>query len=93
MVKRMILWAVLSIGLAGACLAQTSGTSDREGGMGMKATHPNQPHGPSITDSGQVRPCNQRVSGTSDRQGGQGLASTESGGPNSNVGGSVSGGC
>jgi hypothetical protein len=91
--KRIILSAVLSIGLAGACFAQTSGTSDRQGGMGMKAMDPNHPHGPSITDSGQVRPCNQRMSGTSDRQGGQGMASTESGGPQSNVGGSVSGGC
>lgn len=92
--KFIIPCIALSMIIAGACLAEPSGTSDRQGGMGLKATHPNHPYGPSVTDSGQVRPCYQRISGTSDGQGGQGLASRMSGGPSSSPGGSVSGtGC
>lgn len=91
--KRTFLCLALSVGCACPSFAQTSGTSDRQGGLGMKATHAHHPHGPSLTDSGHVRPCAQHMSGTSDRQGGQGMASTASGGPRGNPGGSIAGGC
>lgn len=85
-----ILCAALSIGLAGACLAAPSGTSDREGGFGERAMEANHPNGPATTDPGRVRPCSQVGSGTSDRQGGQATASTISSGP---MGGTLLGGC
>ncbi len=40
MMKRIFLCLALSVGFACPSFAQTSGTSDRQGGLGMKATHP-----------------------------------------------------
>jgi hypothetical protein len=86
--KYLALAAALAVGLSGVCLAQTSGTSDREGGMGKASMYPNGPGGPSSTDSGNVKPCDLKTSGTSDREGGMGKHNSASSGPVGTVRGS-----
>jgi hypothetical protein len=92
--KYVILAAALSLGMSGACLAQTSTPNSQT--QEQPSTSPNGPGGPDVNgQQGMPRPCNTQASGTSDREGGNAKAadtgSSASGYGNAN--GTVKGGC
>jgi hypothetical protein len=92
--KYLLLAAALSVGFAGASLAQTSTPNPQS--QEKPATSPNGPGGPTASGAqGMAKPCNSnsQASGTSDREGGNAKAATDSGGSNSNPNGMVQGGC
>jgi cytoskeletal protein RodZ len=89
--KYMLIAAALSLGLAGASLAQTSTPNSQTNEQ--PSASPNEPGGQMGNQQGVQKPCNSQASGTSDREGGNAKASTASGGPNSNPNGAVQSGC
>lgn len=89
--RYLLLAAAFSLGMTGACLAQTSTPNAQS--QEKPATSPNGPGGPAANGTqGMQKPCNSQASGTSDREGGNAKASTQSSGPNSNPNGMVQGG-
>jgi hypothetical protein len=89
--KYLLIAAALSLGLAGASLAQTSTPNSQT--QEQPSASPNEPGGQMGNQQGMQKPCNSKASGTSDREGGNAKASTASGGPNSNPNGAVQSGC
>ena len=92
--KYLLVAAALSVGFAGASLAQTSTPNSQS--QEQPSAAPNGPGGPNASGAqGMAKPCNanSQASGTSDREGGNAKAATDSGGANSNPNGSVQGGC
>ncbi len=90
--KYLLIAAALSLGVCGACLAQTSTPNDIPSAHSKAATAPNGPGGPAANGvQGMERPCHTQASGTSDREGGKAKASTQSAGPNNNPNGKVQG--
>jgi hypothetical protein len=89
--KYVLIAAAFSLGLSGACLAQTSTPNPQT--KEQPAVSPNEPGGQMGNQQGMQKPCNSQASGTSDRQGGNGKASTASGGATSNPNGTVQSGC
>ncbi len=94
MIKSLILATALATGFASAAsssMAATgfrpSGTSDREGGNGMKAIAPHAPEGVAPGHvQGALQACNADKSGTSDREGGNARMSMDSNGnPNGKI--------